>query len=1059
MKLANKLSLLMAATMLATTAYSNTAFAETKEKDFYIDPAFLDGMEYRNIGPWRGGRVTTVTGTPSDTRVYYMGATGGGVWKTTNAGVSWQNITDKNLKTGSVGAVAVAPSDPNVVVVGMGESPFRGVASSHGDGIYISRDAGATWENVGLKDTRQISAIHIHPKNPDIIWVAAQGSPWAPTDARGIYKTTDGGKTWNKTLFTDKTTGAIDLTVDPNNPRMLYAAMWDTDREPWYIRSGGPGSALHKSMDGGITWEKIEKGLPKEMGKIGVIASPAKAGLVWAIVEAKDKGGLYKSTDGGKTWSHVNGDRRLHARSWYYMHIVADTKNENVVYVMNSSLLKSIDGGKNFSVVPVPHGDVHDMWINPDNPEIMVNANDGGATVTLDGATSWSSIYNQPTAQMYRVYVDNNFAYKLYSGQQDNSTVAITSRAPDGSIGNEDFHAVAGCESGHVGFAQDNPRYFYSGCYLGQIGEYDAETQLTRNVTAYPEIAFGVDPKKRKYRFNWNAPIAVSMHDPSVIYHAGNKLLKSTNRGISWAEISPDLTRNEADKQGSMGGPITNEVTENYNTILYIAESRHEAGTIWVGTDDGLVHITRDEGATWAEVTPKGIGRGMVNSIDVSPHDPATAYIAVTRYKENDHKPMVYKTSNYGKSWKMLAGGIPDGDFVRVVREDTERKGLLYAGTETGLYVSFDDGKAWQPLQLNLPHVPVTDMKVHGRDLVLSTQGRGFWVLDDISPLRQMSAGVDDMPVKLFTPELAYHITTSGSRNGGPTSPNPPSGAVLYYSLDTVAEEGVTLEILDDKGTVLRTLKSDKKKGEKGGGSDSSYAVPMKQGLNRAVWDLKTDALEPIDGLWSVGGGKDKKVDGYIVGPGVYSVRLKAGEVISEQSLSVAWDPRVEMNPSDVAEQMDLVKRSYAMVDELQRSVMGLRAAKAEAETQAKAYSKNETLVTASKAVVGAITDWETGLINMDRKFFQDMLNWPDKLHSDLQFLASALSGGLPPVNAGMRDRFKDLSLVFESAMKARNQIVSGEIAAFNQAFEDSGHAVIAPLKFTADASDEETNQ
>lgn len=1051
MKLVNKLSALMAATMLAGTAYTGATFAETKEKDFYIEPAFLEGMEYRNIGPFRGGRVTTVAGTTSDERVYYMGATGGGVWKTTNAGTSWTNVSDKFFKTGSVGAVAVAPSDPNVVVAGMGESPFRGVASSHGDGVYISRDAGVTWENVGLEGTRQISTIHIHPANPDVIWVAAQGSPWAPTSDRGVYKTTDGGKTWSKTLFSDNNTGAIDLTIDPNNPRILYASMWDNDREPWFIRSGGPSSALHKSTDGGLTWKKMEKGLPKEIGKAGIFASPAQAGLVFAVVEAKEKGGLYKSTDGGESWSHVNGDRRLHARSWYYMHLTADPKNANTVYVMNSSMLKSIDGGKSFSPVRVPHGDTHDLWINPDNTDVMINANDGGGTVSLDGAKSWSTIYNQPTTQMYRVYVDNNFAYKLYSGQQDNSTVAILSRAPDGSIGNEDFHAVGGCESGHVGFAQENPHYFYSGCYLGQIEEYDAVTELTRNVTAYPEIAFGVDPKDRKYRFNWNAPIAVSQHDPSVIYHAANKLLKSTDRGISWTEISPDLTRNEADKQGPMGGPITNEVTENYNTIMYIAESKHEAGTIWAGTDDGLVQITRDEGATWTEVTPKGLGRGIVNSIDISPHDPATAYIAVTRYKENDHKPMMYKTSNYGKSWKMIAGGIPDGDFVRVVREDSERKGLLYAGTETSLYVSFDDGKAWQPLQNNLPHVPVTDMKVHGRDLVLSTQGRGFWILDDISPLRQMAKDVDETAAKLFAPELAYHINTAGSRNGGPTSSNPPSGAVLYYSLEEVPEDGISLEILNAEGKVLRTLKSDKKKGEEGGGSGSAYNVPMKAGLNRAVWDLSTDALEPIKGLWSIGGGADRKMDGYIVGPGTYTVRLKAGDISSEQTLTVAWDPRVDMDAVAIAEQVDLVKNTYAMVDELQKSVMGLRTAKATAEAQAKAYKDDTALVDASKAAVKAIDDWEEGLINTKREFFQDMLNWPDKLHSDLQFLASALNGGLPPVTAGLKERFSDLSAVFVDAMKARDAVVMGEVAAFNKVFAEAGHSVLTVPNFAGE--------
>lgn len=1051
MKIRNKFAALLAGTALMGSAAFMPAIAETKEKDFYVESEFLSGLEFRNIGPFRGGRVTTVAGTTSDKRVYYMGATGGGVWKTTNAGNSWENVSDKFFKMGSVGALAVAPSDPNVVVAGMGESPFRGVASSHGDGVYISRDAGKTWENVGLKETRQISTVHIHPQNPDVIWVAAQGSPWAPTEERGVYKTTDGGKTWNKTLFVDENSGAIDLSIDPNNPRILYAAMWDTDREPWLIRSGGPGSGIWKSVDGGETWKKTMNGMPDEVGKIGVVASPAKSDLVWAIVEAKEKGGLYKSTDGGENWKFVNGDRRLHARSWYYMHVFADPKDENKVFVLNAPYMQSIDGGKTFTQISVPHGDTHDLWINPEDTNVMINANDGGGTVSLDGGQSWSTIYNQPTQQFYRINADNNFAYRVYAGQQDNSTVALLSRAPDGSIGLEDFHAVAGCESGFVALDRDNPRYAYSGCYLGQIGEYDFETQTVRDVRAYPETSFGKEPRERKYRFNWNAPIVVSQHNPSEIYHAGNKVLKSTDRGVSWSEFSPDLTRNDPETQGFGGGPITNEVSENYNTISYLADSVHDAGTFWAGSDDGLVHVTRDNGETWENVTPRGVGVALVNAIDVSPHDPATAYVAITRYKMNDHTPMIYKTTNYGNRWTQIAGGIPDGDFVRVVREDTERKGLLYAGTETGLYISFDDGKAWQPLQLNLPHVPITDIKVHGKDLLLSTQGRGFWILDDISPLRQISDDVDDTPATLFAPSKAYHVTTSGSRNGGPTAPNPPSGALLYYALDTVPEEGVSIEILDASGTVIRTLKSDKKKGEKGGGNGSAYALPMKAGLNRGLWDLRTDALEKIDGLWSVSGGADGKVDGYIVAPGTYTARMKAGDNITEQSFEVSWDPRLDISITDINRQVDLAKRTYAMLDELQRSVVQMRKAKEQAKIQSAAHSDVAAIKETGEAAVKAIEAWESGLINVDREFFQDVLNWPDKLHSDLQFLAGVFNGGIPPVNAGAQQRFDDLVPVFEAAMKARDAVVEGEIAAFNQAFAASGRSVIPAPNFQAE--------
>lgn len=1048
MRLKYKFAALLAGTALMSSVGLSPTFAQTDEDDYFVPPEYLDGLQYRNIGPWRGGRVTAVAGTTSDTRVYYMGATGGGVWKTTNAGGDWANVSDKYFKTGSVGAIAVAPSDPNVVVVGMGESPFRGVASSHGDGVYISKDAGKTWKNMGLVDSRQISTVHIHPTDPETIWVAVQGSPWAPTEDRGVYKSTDGGDTWNRTLFVDETTGAVDLTVDASNPRILYAAMWDTDREPWLIRSGGPGSAIWKSLDGGETWEKTGKGLPEQMGKIGVIASPAKSDLVWAIVEAKEKGGLYKSTNGGESWTHVNGDRRLHARSWYYMHVFADPQDENTVYVLNAPFMKSIDGGKSFTQISVPHGDTHDLWINPENPDIMVNANDGGGTVSLDGAKSWSTIYNQPTVQFYRVNADNNFAYRVYGGQQDNSTVALLSRAPDGSIGLEDFHAVSGCESGFVGFDPDAVRYAYSGCYLGQIEEYDFETETDRSVSAYPEVSFGNPPKNRKYRFNWNAPILVSHHDRSAIYHAGNKLLKSTDRGVSWTEVSPDLTRNDPETQGPMGAPITNEVSENYNTITYVEESEHEAGTFYVGTDDGLVHITRDDGANWQNISPRGIGAALVNAIDVSPHDPATAYVAVTKYKENDHEPLIFKTTNYGRRWQQIADGIPDGDFVRVVREDTERQGMLYAGTETGMYVSFDDGDNWQPLQMNLPHVPVTDLKVHGKDLVLSTQGRGFWILDDVSPLRQMQASVDD-GATLFAPSTAYHVFTSGGRNGGPTSPNPPSGASIFYSLADVPEDGIKLEILNAEGAVIRTLKSDKKKGEKGGGSGSSYNLPMKSGLNRAQWDLRTDALKPIKGLWSVAGGSDRKVDGYVIAPGTYTARLSVGDDSFEQSFSVAWDPRLDIAPTLISEQTTMVGQAFDMLAELQQSVISMRKAKKQAKTIAEANDDHEALKAAGDAAVEAIEAWEKGLINTEREFFQDVLNWPDKLHSDLQFLVGSLNGGIPPVNAGTKQRFEDVAAIYRDAMMARDAVVSGEIAAFNQAFADSGRAAVAVPSFT----------
>ncbi|MEL6325102.1 MAG: hypothetical protein AAFQ84_12815, partial [Pseudomonadota bacterium] len=621
----------------------------------------------------------------------------GGVWKTTNAGVSWTPVSDDDFKTAPVGALDVSPSNPSIIVAGMGESPFRGVASSQGDGIYKSVNGGESWTHLGLEDTLQISSVRIHPNDPDTIWVAAQGDSWGPSEARGVYKTTDGGETWRKTLAgANATTGAIDLKYDANNPRILYAALWDHQRKPWEIRSGGDGSGIYKSEDAGETWEKLTEGLPETLGKVGVAPSPAKPGRVWAVIEAADgEGGVYRSDDSGETWSQVNKTRQVQARSWYYMHVFADPQDADTVYVLNSPFVKSVDGGKTFTEIQGPHVDHHDLWVNPDNPSIMVNANDGGGTVTLDGGVSWSTQHNQPTAQFYRLITDNQTPYRLYAGQQDNSTVSIPSRAPDGRIGRDDYHAVGGGESAHVAFDPDNPRYIYAGSYLGFLTEYDSETQTTRYITAYPELRFGVSPSERKYRWNWNAPVIVSHHDPDVIFHGGNHVFVSRDRGNSWSEYSPDLTGDNETTQGPGGGPITNEVSENYNTILYLAESAAEEGVLWVGTDDGRLQITRDDGATWQDVTPRRVEDGMFNAIEVSPHDPAVAYVAYTRYKYSDRAPYIYRTDNYGQTWSRIDASLPEEAFVRVVREDPEQAGLLFAGTERGVLFSSDGGGDW----------------------------------------------------------------------------------------------------------------------------------------------------------------------------------------------------------------------------------------------------------------------------------------------------------------------------------------------------------------------------
>ncbi|HLE85236.1 MAG TPA: hypothetical protein VJG13_12930, partial [Thermoanaerobaculia bacterium] len=721
-----------------------------------VDPALFGGLEWRNVGPSRGGRVTAVAGVPGEPFTYYFGATGGGVWKTTDGGTTWKNVSDEFFGSGSVGALAVAPSDPNVVYAGMGESPIRGVATGHGDGVYRSTDAGRTWTHLGLDGTEHVGGLAVHPRDPDVVWVAAQGSAWRTTAERGVYRSKDGGATWEQVLFVSDSAGASGLAMDPTNPRILYAAFWDHDRDPWRIRSGGPGSGVWKTTDGGDTWERLGLGkdggeegrLPEGMGKVRVAVSPARPERVWAMVEADD-GGLYRSDDAGETWRLVNGERVLRARAWYYTHVFADPVDADTVYVLNAPFMKSTDGGRTFSRVRTPHGDNHDLWIAPEDNRRMINGNDGGANVSFNGGETWSTQGNQPTAQFYRVDVDSVFPYRLYGGQQDNSTVAIASAAR-GGIGRADWYDVGGCESAHVAFDPNDPARIYAGCYQGIISEWDAVTRTERNVMAIPFLGLGTYPKDQPYRFNWNAPIEVSPHDPAVIYHAGNVLLRSSDRGRTWTEVSPDLTRDEEDKQGPGGEPITNETAggETYNTIFYVAPSPHEARTIWVGTDDGLVHVTRDGGATWAEVSPPGIGTaaepGQVNAIEVSPHDPAAAYVAVTRYKFGDYRPYAFKTTDYGASWTRIGGGLPEGSWVRVVREDPVRRGLLYAGTETGAFVSFDDGARWQPLELGLPVVPVTDLKIQDDDLVAATQGRAFWILDELGPLRQVGGTVEE---------------------------------------------------------------------------------------------------------------------------------------------------------------------------------------------------------------------------------------------------------------------------------------------------------------------------
>lgn len=1008
---------------------------ESRQQGNTVDPALFQAMKWRNIGPFRGGRVTAVAGAAIGESAFYMGAAGGGVWKTSDNGLTWKNVSDGFFKTSSVGALAVSPSDPNVIYAGMGEAEVRGVTTTHGDGVYKSTDAGKTWEHLGLAKTRHISTIRVHPQNPDLVYVAAQGNFWGKNAERGIYRSADGGKSWKLVLHVDQRSGASDLAMDMKNPRILYAAFWHHQRLPWKVISGGPGSGIHKSTDGGDTWQELKKGLPKVMGKIGVSVSASNPDRLWAIIEA-DEGGLFRSENAGKSWKRVNKERILRARSWYYTKVVADPLDEETVWVINAPLMKSIDGGKTFKQVPTPHGDNHDMWIHPDNNLVMINGNDGGGNVSLNGGKTWSVQSVQPTAQFYRVITDNRFPYYVYGGQQDNSTVAIASRTTGNGIGIDDWYAVGGCESAHIAFDPDSPEHVYAGCYQGIITEFTRSTEKLKNVMAHPFLGLGSDPKDQKYRFNWNAPILTSPHDRSVIYHAGNVILKSDNRGLSWTPISPDLTHNQKEKQGPGGGPITNEAAgaETYNTLMSVVESVHEAGTIWAGSDDGLVHLTRDGGTNWQNVTPRGVMEAMINTIEVSPHDSATAYIAVAGYKLNDFTPHIYKTADYGKSWVKLVSGIPDDTFVRAVREDPKRQGLLYAGTEAGMFASFNDGEDWQPLQLNLPVTPITDLTIRNNDLVVATQGRAFWILDDLTPLHQITPNLPEKKMHLFAPRKAVRMDGSVSKRPG-LGTNPDNGVVLHYyfaEAPDTTKDALKLEILDAEGKVIRLFSSRPKKkaaAPRRGGS-STKPLPAKKGMNRFVWDMRIEGLPEFKKHITFG-----NLQGYKIAPGTYQARLRHGSSTLTEQIEVIADPRVKITKEAFNEQQNLLAQIHETVRDLHQNVKDLRIMRGQIKAvlgRQATDGKNSGLEKTGQDLIKKMEEWEEPLVQKRQETFQDVINFHNRLNAHFIFLLNAIDSADPPLTDGAKTRFQELADRWAEHKSELGTILSVDVPAFN---------------------------
>jgi len=1019
-------------------------------------------LRFRLVGPFRGGRVVAVTGVPSQPNVYYFGGVGGGIWKSTDGGGTWLPVSDGQLKTSSVGAIAVADSDPNVVYAGMGESCVRGNASN-GDGVYKSVDGGKTWRNVGLEDSQTIGAVRVHPKNPDIVYVAALGHLWGPNDMRGVYRSTDGGANWKQVLTRGRDAGAVDLAMDPGNPRVLYASFWQVRRNPYHFDSGGPGSGLFKSTDGGDTWTDISHapGLPRGVeGRIGVTVSPANPERVWALVEAAD-GGVFRSDNAGRTWTKVNEQNILRQRAWYYDHIFADPQNADTVYALNTGMYRSIDGGRTFTAIRTPHGDNHDLWIAPDNPQRMIESNDGGANITYDGGRTWSTINNQPTAQFYRVVLDNDFPYNIYGAQQDNSTVRTASRTAGGGITDHDWYDVGGGESGWIAPDPRDSQIVYAGSYDGLLTRQDHRTGQSRDINAWPDNTMGYGVEAMKYRFQWSYPIAFSPHDPKTLYIGANVLLKTANEGQSWEVISPDLTRNDKSKMGTSGGPITQDNTsiEYYCTIFTFMESPVTKGVIWTGSDDGLVHVTRDAGKNWSNVTPKDMPEWIqINSIDASAHDAGTAYVAATMYKSDDFRPYLYKTTDYGQTWKKIVNGIPAGSFTRVVREDPNHKGLLIAGTEFGLYISHDTGDNWKPFNLNIPVTPITDVAFHKRDqeLVVATQGRAFYVLDDVPLLYQLTDSVSTEEAHLFQPKSTYRFGGGGRGGGGGgrgstsgVGENPAGGAVINYWLKARPQGEVTLEFLDGAGKTVNQFSSRATVVPQGPPpEEEEFRAPpparvnASAGMNRFVWNLRYPDATSFPGmiLWA------GSLTGPRVPPGTYTVRLTVDGKQQTQTFEVKKDPRLTTTPEEYTKQVTLALQIRDKLSDTNEGVIRIREVRKQLDEYARRDDKR--VADAAKALSAKLTAVEEELYQTKNRASEDPLNFPIKLNNKLAHVLGLVEGSDNQPTQQSYMVYEDLATRVNGQLKALDGLLTSDLAAFNKLIHDSNApAVQAPVK------------
>jgi len=996
--------------------------------------ALYSSLEYRLAGPFRGGRSAAVTGVPGEPNLFYFGAAGGGVWKTTDGGRSWENISD-GFFGGSIGAVEVAKSDPNVIYVGGGEKTLRGNVSS-GYGVWKTEDAGKTWKSAGLKKSRHVPRIRIHPDNPDILYAAVLGNIYKPTRDRGIYKSTDGGTTWRNTLFVNEQAGAVDLVMDPNNPRILYTSTWRAKRTPYSLSSGGDGSALWKSTDSGETWSEISKneGFPTDtLGIIGVTVSPKNSERVWAIVEQKEKGGLYRSEDGGKKWTQVNSERKLRQRAWYYTRLYADTEDEDIVYVLNVRYHKSTDGGKSFNTFNAPHGDHHDLWIAPENSKRMIIGDDGGAQISYDGGETWSTYYNQPTAQFYRVTTDNDFPFRIYAAQQDNSTIRIKHRSDGGSISEDDWEETAGGESAHIAVDPLNNDIVYGGSYGGFLTRVNHKTGTVRGVNVWPDNPMGYGAEGMKYRFQWNFPIIFSKHNPKKLYTFSNHVHVSENEGQSWKLLSGDLTRNDPDKLLSSGGPITQDNTgvEYYCTIFAANESPLKEGLLWVGSDDGLIHVSRNGGESWENVTPSGMPEwNMINSIEPSAFDEGTCYVAATRYKLGDFEPYLYKTNDFGKTWIKITNGINNEHFTRVLREDPKRKGLLYAGTETGMYISFNDGQNWQAFQLNLPIVPVTDLTIKDDNLIVATQGRSLWIIDDLTVLHQLDTAKKNAATILYKPKAAYR--TKGQAASKPSKTegqNHPGGVVTHFYLnDWDKKDSISITYMSMSGDTLANFSTYSEKKDK--------KLKVKNKGNTHVWDTRGKGAEKLDGmiLWWANLAGAKAV------PGSYKVYLNRNGTSISETFSVLADPRAEVSVDDMQKQYDFISDINSTVDNAHQSIKKIRKITSQLDAFMKQYKGNSTtedLVEKAKEMKKGFEEIEKALYQTKNRSGQDPLNFPIRLTNKLAHLNSLVSiDDFPPTEQDIAVK-NELTAKINAQLNAFDVMIDNEIKEFNKAFND----------------------